>query len=116
MAPTQAPCGMRAPLRWRLWARCTGANEDGRALPVLLLAPVAASGEPLVPLCPALQPRLSVLCISPARRDSIRECWGSHTRSRQILALRHAAIANFQPAPMACTTERQVMDQKWCPA
>ena len=30
------------------------ANEDGRALPVLLLAPVAASGEPLIPLCPAL--------------------------------------------------------------
>ena len=31
------------------------ANEDGRALPVLLLAPVAASGEPLIPLYPTLQ-------------------------------------------------------------
>lgn len=43
------------------------ANEDGRALPVLLLAPVAASGELLISLWSALQHRLCALCISPAR-------------------------------------------------
>ena len=41
------------------------ANEDGRAMPVLLLAPVAASGEPLIPVRPALQRRLCAPCFSP---------------------------------------------------
>ena len=78
------------------------ANEDGRALPVLLLAPVAASGEPVVPLCPVMQHKPCVLCTLPASSDLIWECWEPHTCSR--LDPSSAATSTFQPAPMACTT------------